>query len=159
MIQVGDKIPASSLWEMEASGVVKLDSAAVFAQGKIVAFAVPGAFTPTCSKAHLPGFVARADDFRARGVDQVICLSVNDAFVMDAWGREHNAGGQVRMLADGNGELATALGLEVDARELGRGLRCRRFAMLVEDGVVRDLAVEAPGQFDVSSAEAMLARC
>ena len=120
-------------------------------------FAVPGAFTPTCSNQHLPGFIERADEIRAKGVDDIICMSVNDAFVMAAWGEDRGSGDKVRMIADGNGDLAKALGLDFDGSGIGFGLRCQRFAAIVEDGVVTKLAVEARMKFDVSSAEAILA--
>lgn len=127
------------------------------ARGKrIVIFAVPGAFTPTCSEKHLPGFVSRADEFRARGIDEIWCTAVNDAFVMGAWGREHGATGKVRMLGDGSADFAQATGLTVDLTARGMGVRSARYAMIVEDGVVKSLYQEAPGKFEVSSADALL---
>lgn len=158
MIQPNDKMPDIPLRELIDGKPAEISSGALFSQGRTLLFAVPGAFTPTCSAAHLPGFVAHADALRAKGIDQIVCLSVNDAYVMQAWGREHNAIGQVRMLADGNGALTCALGMDKDATAAGMGLRSHRYALLVEDGAVRELAFDAPGTFENSSAEAMLAR-
>ena len=125
---------------------------------KIVIFGVPGAFTPTCSAKHLPGFIEQASAFKAKGVDEIWCLAVNDPFVMGAWGRDQKAGGKVRMMADGSADYTRKLGLELDLTARGLGMRCQRFAMIVDDGVVKHLAVEAPGKFEVSSAEAVLAK-
>ena len=125
---------------------------------KVVIFGVPGAYTPTCSAKHVPGFVANYDKLKAKGVDEIWCLAVNDAFVMGAWGRGQKATGKVRMLGDGSAEYTKKLGLELDLNARGLGLRMQRFAMIVEDGVVKDIAVEAPGKFEVSSAEAILAK-
>ncbi len=158
MIQVGDRIPEATVHEMNDGRPQAISSSELLGSGRTVLFALPGAFTPTCSAAHLPGFVVRADELRAKGVEQIVCLSVNDAFVMDAWGREHNADDRVRMIGDGNGDFSRALGLTFDASGAGLGERSQRYAMVVEDGVVRDLAVEEPGKFEVSSAEAVLAR-
>ena len=127
----------------------------LFAGKKVVLFAVPGAYTPTCSLAHLPGFVVKADEIFAKGVDSIVCLSVNDVFVMDAWGQDKNADALV-MAADGNGDFTKAVGLELDATGFGMGVRSQRYAMVVDDGVVSSLHVEAPGKFEVSSAEAVL---
>ena len=127
----------------------------LFAGKKVVLFAVPGAYTPTCSMAHLPGFVVKADEIFAKGVDSIVCLSVNDVFVMDAWGQDKNADALV-MAADGNGDFTKAVGLELDATGFGMGVRSQRYAMVVDDGVVSSLHVEAPGKFEVSSAEAVL---
>jgi peroxiredoxin len=124
-----------------------------FAGKKVVVFALPGAFTPTCSAKHLPGFVQKADDIRHKGVDAIACVSVNDAFVMGAWGEQQGAGDKVMMLADGNGEFTRALGLEMDASKFGMGKRSQRFSMLIDNGVVTQLNVEEPGAFSVSSAE------
>ena len=124
----------------------------------MVVFSVPGAFTPTCSAKHLPGFVNNADAIKKKGVDEIICVAVNDAFVMDAWGKAQNTAGKVTMLADGNAEFAKAIGLDFDASGPGLGVRSQRFSMLVEDGVVKKLNVEKPGAFEVSSAEAMIAQ-
>jgi peroxiredoxin len=141
---------------MEESGPQPLQSTDYFAGRKVVLFAVPGAFTPTCSAYHLPGFVDLVDDFSSRGVDAIACMAVNDVFVMHAWGKSANAVG-IDMLADGNGEFSKALGLEMDATAFGMGHRSQRFALVADDGVVTHLMVEAPGEFRVSSAEAVLA--
>jgi peroxiredoxin len=133
---------------------VKTDE--LFAGKKVVVFGLPGAFTPTCSAKHLPGFIQNADAIRRKGVDVIACVSVNDAFVMGAWGEQQGAGDKVMMLADGNGEFAHALGLEMDASRFGMGKRVQRFSMIVEDGVVKALNVEEPGAFSVSSAEHIL---
>jgi peroxiredoxin len=125
---------------------------------KVVIFGVPGAYTPTCSAKHVPGFVANYDKLKAKGVDEIWCVAVNDAFVMGAWGRGQKAPGKVRMLGDGSAEYTKKLGLELDLNARGLGLRMQRFAMIVQDGVVKDIAVEAPGKFEVSSAEAILAK-
>ena len=155
-IQVGEKIPSATLKVADGDGIRDVTTDALFAGKKVVVFAVPGAFTPTCSAKHLPGFVQQADAIRAKGVDAIVCVAVNDAFVMGAWGREQRTDGKVILAADGNAEWTRALGLELDASRFGMGTRSQRFAMVVEDGVVRRLAVEAPGKFEVSSAEAIL---
>ncbi len=155
-IQVGDRIPSASFRIKTADGIQELSSDEVFSGKKVVLFSVPGAFTPTCSAKHLPGFVEKAGEFKSKGIDSIACLSVNDAFVMDAWGKDQKVGDKVLMLADGNGDFAKALGLELDATGVGLGIRSQRFAMVVEDGVVKALNVEQPGAFEVSSAEAML---
>ncbi len=153
-IKEGDKIPTVTV---KATDMSDITTDELFGGKKVVLFAVPGAFTPTCSKQHLPGFVTQAAAIRAKGVDDIICLSVNDAFVMDAWGKEHGTGDKVRMVADGNGDLSRALGLDFDGSGIGFGLRCQRFAAIVDDGIVSKLAVEEPMKFEVSSAEAILA--
>jgi peroxiredoxin len=153
-IQEGDKIPSVTVKATDMSDISTDD---LFGGKKVVLFAVPGAFTPTCSNQHLPGFIDSADAIRAKGVDDIICMSVNDAFVMDSWGKDRGVGDKVRLIADGNGALSKALGLDFDGSGIGFGLRCQRFAAIVEDGVVSKLAVEAPMKFDVSSAEAILA--
>ena len=153
-IQEGEKIPAATL---KATNMSDLTTDELFWGKKVVIFAVPGAFTPTCSNQHLPGFIEQADAIRAKGVDDIICMSVNDAFVMDAWGKDRGVGDKVRMVADGNGEFSKALGLDFDGSGIGFGLRCQRFAAIVDDGVVTKLAVEEPMKFDVSSADAILA--
>lgn len=153
-ISPGERIPAVTVNQMR-DGVQTVDTAELFAGRKVVLFAVPGAFTPTCSAKHLPGFVEHFDDFKARGYD-VACLSVNDAFVMGAWGESQKVPEGLHMLADGNGEFTRALGLELDGRDFGMGLRAQRFALVADDGVVSHLAVEAPGEFRVSSAESVL---
>ena len=154
MIQVGDTIPQATVNVLD-DGVQAVDTRELFDGRKVVMFAVPGAFTPTCSAKHLPGYVQHLDDFKERGVD-VVCLSVNDAFVMGAWARDQSVPAGIRMLADGNGAFTRALGLELDATPFGMGLRAKRFALYAEDGVVRQLHVEAPGEFKVSAAEYML---
>jgi peroxiredoxin len=155
-IQVGDKVPSVNLQHMGADGVETISSDDLFAGKKVVLFALPGAFTPTCSAAHLPGYVVASDDLLAKGVDRIVCLSVNDAFVMDAWGKQHNADDQVMMIADGSGHFTTAVGLELDLDAAGLGLRSQRYAMVVNDGVVEVLNVEAPQAFEVSDAQTIL---
>ncbi len=155
-IKAGDRIPSVSLRKMTADGPAVTSTDEFFGGKKVVLFAVPGAFTPTCSVRHLPGFVEKAEAFKAKGIDTVACVAVNDVFVMDAWGKSQNAADKVEMLSDGNGELAKALGLELDATKGGLGMRSKRYAMLVEDGVVKSVHVEEPGAFEVSSAEYML---
>ena len=155
-IKVGDKIPSVSLKHKTADGVQTITTDELF-KGKTVAlFALPGAFTPTCSAKHLPGFVNHAKELKAKGVDTIACLSVNDAFVMDAWGKHQEVGDKVLMLADGNADFSKAVGLTMDGSGYGMGLRASRYAMVVKDGVVKKLNVEAPGAFEVSSAEAVL---
>jgi len=156
-IQVGDKIPEMRLKKMTAEGIQDVSTGELFGGRKVVLFAVPGAFTPTCSAKHLPGFVRKADEIRAKGVDEIVCLSVNDAFVMGAWGDAQGVGDAVTLLADGNGEFSRALGLDFDGSNFGMGLRSQRYAAVVENGVVKHLAVEKPMEFSVSSAEAILA--
>jgi len=154
-ISEGDKLPSVKFKQVTSDGLSEVSTDEVFGGKKVVLFAVPGAFTPTCSAKHLPGFVQYADELKTKGVDAIACLSVNDAFVMDAWAKSQNADGIV-MLADGNGEFTKAVGLEMDGSGFGLGTRSQRYAMLVEDGTVKKLAVEKPGAFEVSSAEAML---
>ena len=154
-IQVGDKIPAGNFKVMGAEGPKDMSSGEVFDGKKVVFFAVPGAFTPGCSLTHLPGFVVSADTIKDKGVDTIACMSVNDAFVMGAWGQAQNAE-EILMLADGNGEFTAAIGMELDASGCGMGARAKRFGMIVEDGTVSHLAIEAPGEIKVSSAEAIL---
>ncbi|WP_193367334.1 peroxiredoxin [Pelagibius marinus] len=156
-IQVGDRIPSATLRYKTDEGIQEITTDEIFGGKKVVLFSLPGAFTPTCSAKHLPGFVDKAGEFKGKGVDSIICMSVNDAFVMDAWGKDQNVGDKVQLLADGNGDFAKALGLELDATGVGLGIRAQRFAMVVEDGVVKTLNVEEPGAFEVSSAESMLA--
>ena len=155
-IREGDPLPEATMHVMRDGRPCKVTTSELFGGKKVVLFALPGAFTPTCSQAHLPGYVARADEFQARGVDSIVCVSVNDAFVMDAWGKSQNADALV-MAGDGNGEFTAALGLEMDGSGFGLGTRSQRFAMIIDDGVVTKLAVEAPGAFEVSKAEAILA--
>jgi peroxiredoxin len=153
-INVGDRIPEASFTRMGPEGPAPITTAEVFGGKKVVLFSVPGAFTPTCSKKHLPGYVKEADAIKAKGADTIACMAVNDVFVLDAWGKAAGAGDKVLMLADGNAEFTKKLGLEMDASKYGMGLRSKRFSMIVEDGVVKELNVEAPGEFNVSSAEA-----
>src|SRR5690242_18117543 len=155
-IKVGDKIPSVKLKQMTPEGMKDVQTDEFFKGKKVVLFALPGAFTPTCSAKHLPGFVGKADDIRKKGVDKIACLSVNDAFVMNAWGKDQNVGDKVLMLADGNADFTKAVGLEMDGTGFGMGTRSKRYAMVVENGVVKHLAVEAPGQFEVSSADAVM---
>jgi len=155
-IKVGDKVPSVKLRHMTSEGPKEITTDEIFKGKKVVLFAVPGAFTPTCSNKHLPGFVEKAAAIKAKGVDTIACISVNDAFVMGAWGKAQNAGGKVEMLADGNGDFARAVDLEMDGSGFGLGKRSKRYAMVVQDGVVKNIAVENPGAFEVSSAEAIL---
>ncbi len=155
-IKVGEKVPAVKLKQMTPEGMKDVDTGEFFKGKKVVLFALPGAFTPTCSAKHLPGFVEKAAELRSKGVDAVACLSVNDAFVMNAWGKQQNADGKVQMLADGNGDFTRAVGLEMDGSGYGLGQRSQRYAMIVQDGVVKALNVEKPGAFEVSSVEAVL---
>ena len=156
-ITVGDRIPDVELRTMTAGGPEPLRSGEVLGTGKVVLFAVPGAFTPTCSDHHLPGFVLRAEELRAKGVDSVVCVAVNDAFVMGAWGQAQKVGDSVVMVADGNGEFTKAMGLEMDASAVGLGRRSQRYAAVVEDGVVTALFVEPESGLRVSSVESVLA--
>jgi len=155
-ISEGDKLPSATMHMMKDGRPTAVTTDDLFAGKKVVLFAVPGAYTPTCSQAHLPGFVVNADAIKAQGVDDIVCVSVNDAFVMDSWGNDKNAD-QLLMVGDGNGEFAKALGLEMDGSGFGLGTRSQRYAMIVDDGVVTKLNVEAAGEFDVSSAETVLA--
>ena len=155
-IEVGDRIPDAMLTVMSAEGPQPVTTAEYFGERRVVLFSVPGAFTPTCSAKHLPGFIERADEIFDKGIDTIGCVAVNDVFVMHAWGQSANAG-PIDMLADGNGEFAAALGLEMDASAFGMGLRSQRFALVAEDGVVTGLFVEAPGEFRVSAADHVLA--
>lgn len=155
MIAVGERIPDVGLWTMTADGPKAVTSSEALGTGKVVLFGVPGAFTPTCSDHHLPGFVVRAEDLRAKGVDRIACISVNDAFVMGAWAADRGAD-DIVMLADGNGAFAAATGLELDGSGFGLGKRNQRFAAVLQDGVVQHLAVEAGPGLDVSSAESIL---
>lgn len=154
-IQVGDKLPQATLVKVTENGPEQVDTTSYFAGRRVALFAVPGAFTPTCSARHLPGFVEKADALKAKGVDEIACTSVNDAFVMGAWSKSAGAEG-ITMLADGNGAFAEAVGLTMDGSKFGMGTRSQRYAMVVNDGVVESLDVEAPGEFKVSSAEHML---
>ncbi len=153
MIKEGEKIPDV---KVKATDMKDLSTQDLFAGKKVVLFAVPAAFSPTCSEQHLPGYIAKADEIRAKGVDDILCVAVNDAFVMNAWGKDRGVGDKVTLIADGNAELAKALGLDFDGSGIGFGVRAQRFAAIVEDGVVTKLAVEKPMAFEVSSAEAIL---
>ena len=157
-IKVGDKLPNGTLYEMSEEGPKPVSVADMSKGKRIVFFALPGAFTPTCSTLHVPGYVAQADQIKAKGIHDIVCVSVNDAFVMGAWGKDLKVGDKVRMLGDGSGLWSKSLGLELDLVDKGLGMRCQRFSMLVEDGVVKSLDVEAPGKFEVSDAQSMLKR-
>ncbi|RVT51345.1 peroxiredoxin [Rubrivivax albus] len=165
MIQVGDKLPAGTLQEfieVEGEGCSigpnAFDIQTATAGKTVAIFGLPGAYTPTCSAKHVPGYVAKADELKAAGVDEIWCVSVNDAFVMGAWGRDQGTAGKVRMMADGSADFAKATGLTLDLTARGMGLRSNRFSMLVQDGVVKTLNVEGPGKFEVSDADTMLAQ-
>ena len=155
-IQAGEKMPSGTFGVMTESGPGAISTDDLFSGKKVVIISVPGAFTPTCSMNHLPGFVDHAEKIVAKGVDTIACMAVNDVFVMDAWGRDRGVGDHIMMLADGNGEYAKALGLEFDGSAFGMGTRGQRFALIVDNGVVSHVAVEKPGQFEVSSAESIL---
>src|ERR1700751_4663368 len=155
-IKVGDQIPSMKLMMGTPEGPRETSTDEIFKGKKVVLFAVPGAFTPTCSAKHLPGFVQNADAIKAKGVDAIACVAVNDAFVMGAWGEQQKVGDKIMMLADGNGDLTKTLGLELDGSRFGMGKRSQRFAMVVDNGVVTKLNVEEPGAFAVSSAEHVL---
>ena len=155
-IQVGDKVPDVSLRVLSPEGPKEVSSAELFGGKKVALFAVPGAFTPTCSQRHLPGYVDKAAALKAKGVDTIACVSVNDAFVMGAWGKDQKTDGKVMMLADGSGDFTRAVGLELDATRNGLGKRSQRYSMLVDNGVVKELNIEEPGAFAVSSAEHVL---
>lgn len=157
-IKVGDKVPSATLMQMKDGGPKPVKTDELFAGKKVVLFALPGAFTPTCSAKHLPGFVQNADALKNKGVDAIACLSVNDAFVMGAWGEQQKAGDKIMMLADGNGDFTRAVGLELDGSRFGMGKRSQRYAMVVENGVVKTLNVEEGGAFSVSSAEHVLSQ-
>ena len=155
-IKVGDKVPAVTLRHLTAEGPKEITPEELFGGKKVVLFAVPGAYTRTCSQRHLPSYVGNAAALKAKGVDTIACVAVNDAFVMGAWGKEHEAGGKIMMLGDGNADFTKAMGLELDRIKEGMGIRSQRYAMLVENGIVKALNVEKPGEYAVSSAEAML---
>jgi peroxiredoxin len=155
-IKVGDRLPAGTFKQMTKDGPQNLTTDQLLKGKTVVLFSVPGAFTPTCDAKHLPGFVEQAGALKAKGVDTIACMAVNDVFVMNAWGKHSSVGDSVLMLADGNGDYAKALGLEMDASGFGMGLRGKRFAIVAKDGVVTQLHVEAPGEFKVSSAEYVL---
>jgi peroxiredoxin len=155
-IKVGDRMPAGTFKVMSKEGPRDLSADELFRGKRVVLFSVPGAFTPTCDAKHLPGFVQLADQIRARGVGTIACMAVNDVFVMNAWGKASGVGDKVLMLADGNGDYARALGLDLDASKFGMGTRGQRFAIVVDDGVATHVEIESPGQFKVSAAEHVL---
>ena len=157
-INVGDRLPKAAFAKATPDGPQPIDSEAFFAGRRVALFSVPGAFTPTCSARHLPGFVEKIDELKAKGVDAVACTAVNDAFVLNAWAEQAGAQGKVTMLADGNGDFVESIGLAADFNKFGMGKRGQRWSMVVNDGVVEDLNVEEPGAFNVSSADYMLAR-
>ena len=156
-IKAGDRIPDGKLKVMGADGPTNVNAAELLGKGRVVLFSVPGAFTPTCSAKHLPGFVENAAELRAQGVATIVCLAVNDVFVMNAWGKSAGVGDAIVMAADGNGEYTRALGLELDARKFDMGMRGQRFALIVQDGVAKSVFVEAPREFKVSAADHILA--
>jgi glutaredoxin/glutathione-dependent peroxiredoxin len=156
-IKAGDRIPEGKLKQMGPDGPTNVSAVELLGKGSVVLFSVPGAFTPTCDAKHLPGFIEKAGELRAKGVDRIVCLAVNDIFVMNAWGKSAGVGDKIVMAADGNGDYTRVLGLELDARGHGMGMRGKRFALVIEDGVVKQVHVEAPGEFKVSSAEHILA--
>jgi glutaredoxin/glutathione-dependent peroxiredoxin len=155
-IKVGDRIPAAKVRHMTKDGPKEITTDELFKGKTVAVFGLPGAFTRTCSGQHLPGYVQNADTLKAKGVSTIACVSVNDAFVMDAWGKSQNVADKVMMLADGNAELTKALGLEIDRSDVGFGLRSQRYSMLVENGVVKQLNLEKPGAFEISGAETLL---
>ncbi len=155
-IQVGDRVPSTTFVKPTENGPEQVSSDEFFAGRKVALFSVPGAFTPTCSARHLPGYVEKAAELKAKGVDEIACTAVNDAFVMGAWGKDQKAGDAVLMLGDGNAEFTQAMGLTMDGSKFGLGTRSQRYAMVVEDGVIKNLFVEKPGAFEVSSAEHVL---
>jgi glutaredoxin/glutathione-dependent peroxiredoxin len=157
-IKVGERIPAATLKQMTKDGPANITTEKLFKGKTVVLFSVPGAFTPTCHAKHLPGYVRDYEQLKAKGVDTIACLAVNDVFVMDAWGKASNSGEHILMLADGNGDFTKALGLELDASGFGMGIRGKRFALIAKDGVVTQLNVEAAGEFKVSAAEFVLAQ-
>jgi len=157
-IKVGDRIPSVKLWHLTPEGPKDISTDDLFRGKRVVLFAVPGAYTRTCSQRHLPSYVGNADALRAKGIDTVACVSVNDAFVMNAWGKEHGADGKIMMLGDGSAEFTKALGLDLDRISAGMGIRSQRYSMLVEDGVVKQLNVEPSGEFGISSGDSMLAK-
>ncbi|MBV6623694.1 MAG: peroxiredoxin [Rivularia sp. (in: Bacteria)] len=157
-IKVGDKIPSVTLKHMQESGAKEVSTDELFKGKKVLLFAVPGAFTPACSNQHLPGYIQNAEQIKAKGIDTIACISVNDVFVMDAWGKSQNAGEKVLMLADGDGEFAKAAGLELDLNGKGLGMRSQRYAMVVEDGTVKELELEDGGKLENSTAEKLLAK-
>ncbi|HEY9217589.1 MAG TPA: peroxiredoxin [Phenylobacterium sp.] len=157
-IKVGDRIPEATLTLATDEGPKPISTAELFGGKKVALFAVPGAFTPTCSAKHLPGFKEKAGDIRGKGVDSIVCLSVNDAFVMRAWGQDQDVGDDILMVGDGNGDFTQKVGLEMDGARFGLGKRSQRYSMIVDDGVVKELNVEEAGEFRVSSADYLMAQ-
>ena len=157
-IKVGDRLPQASFVKATPDGPQPIDGEEFFRGRRVALFSVPGAFTPTCSARHLPGFVEKVEELKQKGVDEVACTAVNDAFVLQAWSEQAGAGGKVTMLADGNGDFAEAIGLAADFTKFGMGKRGQRWSMIVDDGIVKELNVEEPGAFNVSSADYMLAQ-
>jgi peroxiredoxin len=157
-IKTGDRIPDGTLKVMGKDGPTGIGARELLGKGRVVLFSVPGAFTPTCHAKHLPGFIEKAPELREKGVQKIVCLAVNDVFVMSAWGKASGVGEAIVMAADGNGDYSRGLGLEMDASAHGMGMRGRRFALVIEDGVVKQVHVEAPGEFEVSSADHVLAQ-
>ena len=155
-IQAGDRMPEGKLKVMGKDGPMNVEAKELLGQGRVVLFSVPGAFTPTCDAKHLPGFIEKAAALKVKGVGKLVCLAVNDVFVMNAWGKSAGVGDAIVMAADGNGEYTQSLGLELDARGFGMGMRGKRFALVIENGVVKQVHVEAPGEFKVSSADYIL---
>ena len=155
-IGVGDKIPAATLYQMTGEGPAAISTDDIFNGKKVAIFGVPGAFTPTCSAKHLPGFVAKADELKAKGIDQIVCMSVNDAFVMGAWAKDQGADDKVLLVGDGSAEFTKAAGLELDLTARGLGVRCQRFAMVVDNGTVKSIEIDAAGAFEKTSAESVL---
>ncbi|PHS78564.1 MAG: peroxiredoxin [Rhodospirillaceae bacterium] len=155
-LKIGDKIPSATLFEMGEEGPERVSTEDLFGGKTIILFGLPGAFTPTCSEQHLPGYIVQHDQLLDKGIDEIVCFSVNDAFVMGAWGKAQEMDHKVRMIGDGSGILTNKMGLEMDRIEGGMGIRCQRFAMVVKDGIVQSLDIEAPGELEVSSAAAQL---
>lgn len=156
-IQVGDKIPQATLFYMVDGKIQKIRTDELFNGKRVVLFALPGAFTPTCSALHLPGFLDKSAAFHSRGIEDIICLAINDPYVMALWEEQQNVAGRVKMIADGNAEFTQAVGLQIDRSESGMGMRSQRYAMIVDDSIVKELMIEEPGKFEVSDADNMLA--
>mgnify|MGYP000072887565 FL=1 len=156
MIEIGQRLPSTPIMQMSAEGPSPVPADQLMGKGLVVLFATPGAFTPTCSAQHLPGFIEKYDALKSQGVDQIVCMAANDIFVVQAWADASQVGDRITMVADGNGDFAKAMGLEMDITAFGMGHRCQRFAMIIQDGEVKNLMVEAPGEFKVSSAESVL---
>jgi glutaredoxin/glutathione-dependent peroxiredoxin len=154
-VKSGDRIPSAKFKRLTADGMKEITTDEIFNGKKVMLFSVPGAFTPTCSNKHLPGFVKGSEDLKKKGIDSIVCLAVNDAFVMDAWGKSQNVGDKVLMLADGSGDFTRALGLQLDLRANGLGERGQRFAMVVDNGTIKSLEIDPPGQFEKTSCEVM----